>query len=166
MQDMQKAPGFEGNRVLRLPNNRKIIARGKEGCARETQEGCPAPLKPPFFRTFWSSEKCFSVTKRHFRHAEAPGFEGNRVLSAKIVNSPIAGRKNGCKDLRQFAIIVSRVSGRQRRSLPAGACLNTEKRVGHGYQKRKKSLDGGPLLRRCRQCHLGQQLSVHADRSE
>ncbi|WP_417054018.1 hypothetical protein, partial [Dysosmobacter sp.] len=43
---------------------------GKEGCARETQEGCPAPLKSIFSELCKSSENGLSGEKRFFRHAE------------------------------------------------------------------------------------------------
>ena len=34
-----------------LSIKRQTLRDGKEGCARETQEGCPAPLKSLVFRT-------------------------------------------------------------------------------------------------------------------
>lgn len=50
--------------------------KGKEGCARETQEGCPALFKLTVFRAFLSSENLLSGEKKLFdtlRHgANAP----------------------------------------------------------------------------------------------
>ena len=49
--NMRKSgPAFAG--PLRLSINPEIQKNGKEECARETQEGCPAPLKSTIFRTF------------------------------------------------------------------------------------------------------------------
>ena len=56
---------------LRLSINREMQENGKEGCARGTQEGCPAPFKSVDFRTFESSEILSNLSKRIFRQADA-----------------------------------------------------------------------------------------------
>ena len=42
-----------GDRPFRLSTNPERQENGKEGCARGTQEGFPAPFKSTDFRTFW-----------------------------------------------------------------------------------------------------------------
>ena len=42
---------------LRLSVKRYICDNGKEGCVRETQEGCPLPLKSVVFETFSKFQK-------------------------------------------------------------------------------------------------------------
>ena len=48
----EKASGDYVPAGLRLPINPEILRDGKEGCARGTQEGRPAPFKSIDFRTF------------------------------------------------------------------------------------------------------------------
>ena len=60
---------------------RKTRNHGKEGCVRETQEGCPSPLKSVVFETFSKFQKLRQRDEKNFRHAaQNLGFGG--VLSS------------------------------------------------------------------------------------
>ena len=60
---------------------RKTRNHGKEGCVRETQEGCPSPFKSIVFETFSKFQKLRQRDEKNFRHAaQNLGFGG--VLSS------------------------------------------------------------------------------------
>src|SRR5699024_1713655 len=51
-------------RDLRLSINPKEPDNGKEGCARETQEGCPALFKSYSFKTFIKVLKLYAACRK------------------------------------------------------------------------------------------------------
>ena len=45
LNSIKKVPAYYVHKDLRLSIEQQTLRDGKEGCARETQEGCPAPLE-------------------------------------------------------------------------------------------------------------------------
>ena len=51
---------------IRLPIERQGYSNGKEGCVRETQEGCPLLLKSVVFETFSKFQKLRQRAEKAF----------------------------------------------------------------------------------------------------
>ena len=47
-----------------------VCSSGKERCVRETQEGCPSPLKSIVFEAFSEFQKLSQRGKKNFRHTD------------------------------------------------------------------------------------------------
>jgi hypothetical protein len=56
--------------MMKVPIKWYVCRSGKEGCVRETQEGCPSPLKSIVFEAFSEFQKLSQRGKKLFRHAD------------------------------------------------------------------------------------------------
>ena len=84
---------------------RKTRNHGKEGCVRETQEGCPSPFKSIVFKTFSKFQKLRQRDEKNFRYAaQNLGFGG--VLSSL---SFAAERKGAVGDIKT-AVLGERIA--------------------------------------------------------